>query len=128
MPGLPCRGYQRFDTRLNRWACTGRAARLYSPRLEKRSQALQACNLTRNIQADGTPMVRPTSGESNLLRSFLSPSDTGVMPWKRTGIKSQTSVRSLFGFGRFLFGSRAIASPMHLSGTLPGKVHKDYRA
>ena len=32
-------------------------ARLYSPRLEKRSQALQACNLTRNIQADGAPMV-----------------------------------------------------------------------
>src|SRR6516225_6287163 len=22
MPGLPCRGYQRFDARLNRWACT----------------------------------------------------------------------------------------------------------
>jgi hypothetical protein len=23
IPGLPCRGYQRFDARLNRWACTG---------------------------------------------------------------------------------------------------------
>ena len=27
-------------------------------RLEKRSQALQACNLTRNIQADGAPMLQ----------------------------------------------------------------------
>jgi len=30
----------------------------YPPaRLEKRSQALQGCNLTRNIQADGVPLV-----------------------------------------------------------------------
>jgi hypothetical protein len=38
---------------------------LYSARLEKRSQALQACNLTRNIQADGAPMVhRPLESKS----------------------------------------------------------------
>jgi hypothetical protein len=30
-------------------------------RLEKRSQALQECNLTRNIQADGAPMVHRLS-------------------------------------------------------------------
>ena len=35
---------------------------LYSCRLEKRSQALQACNLTRNIQADGAPMVHLAPG------------------------------------------------------------------
>jgi len=29
--------------------------------LEKRSQALQGCNLTRNIQADGAPMVHRAS-------------------------------------------------------------------
>ena len=34
--------------------------RLWLLRLEKRSQALQACNLTRNIQADGAPMVHRT--------------------------------------------------------------------
>lgn len=30
--------------------------------LEKRSQALQGCNLTRNIQVDGAPMVHPPGG------------------------------------------------------------------
>jgi hypothetical protein len=31
-------------------------------RLEKRSQALQGCNLTRNIQVDGAPRVHPPGG------------------------------------------------------------------
>jgi hypothetical protein len=54
---------------------------LYSPRLEKRSQALQACNLTRNIQADGAPMVHgPLEPSPGVF--FSPPSDTGVMPWK----------------------------------------------
>ena len=30
--------------------------------LEKRSQALQGCNLTRNIQVDGVPMAHPPGG------------------------------------------------------------------
>src|SRR5262249_16649496 len=46
--------------------------RLYSRCLEKRSQALQACNLTRNIQADGVPMVHRAPGESLLLGSFFT--------------------------------------------------------
>src|SRR6516165_2059062 len=51
--------------------CRLRGTRLSSPRLEKRSQALQACNLTRNIQADGVPMVHRAPGASNLQGSFF---------------------------------------------------------
>ncbi len=47
-------------------------ARLNSPRLEKRSQALQACNLTRNIQADGAPMVHRTPGASAFRGLFFA--------------------------------------------------------
>jgi hypothetical protein len=83
--------------------------RLYSARLEKRSQALQACNLTRNIQADGAPLVHLTPEGSDLQGSFLSPADTRVMPWKthrdspsRRLLSSR--VRSLLWHDRFLFG------------------------
>jgi hypothetical protein len=50
--------------------------------LEKRSQALQACNLTRNIQADGAPMVHRTPEGAILRGFFFTPSDTGAMPQK----------------------------------------------
>ena len=45
---------------------------LYSRCLEKRSRALQACNLTRNIQADGVPMVHWVPGEGLLQGSFFT--------------------------------------------------------
>lgn len=94
---------------------------LCSPCLEKRSQALQACNLTRNIQADGAPMVHPPWRRANLQGAF-SPSDTGAMPPKthrHAGAKRHATVRSPCGCGRFLFASAgAQRSPMHLSGTL----------
>jgi hypothetical protein len=52
-------------------------------RLEKRSQALRGRNLTRNIQADGAPMVHQVPGNFGCQGPFcLMPSDTGVMPQK----------------------------------------------
>jgi len=65
--------------------CFGAACWLGSWRLEKRSPALQACNRTRNIQADGVPMVHRTLGGSTSRGLLLSPSGTGAMPPKRTG-------------------------------------------
>jgi hypothetical protein len=62
--------------------CKDPSARLNFRRLEKRSQALQACNLTRNIQADGAPMVHRTPEARLRGFCFPLPSDTGVMPQK----------------------------------------------
>ena len=48
-----------------------RLGELGLPRLEKRSQALQGCNLTRNIQVDGAPRVH-LPGRFRSARFFLS--------------------------------------------------------
>jgi len=95
---------------------------LYSVCLEKRSQALQACNLTRNIQADGAPMVHLAPG--------ISP--PGVFSYHRTPELCLRKRSRIVAQGRsFKHGSvsgsarllslRFIGqsmSPSHLSGTL----------
>src|SRR5688572_2725689 len=105
--------------------CEDPSAGLDFARLEKRSQALQACNLTRNIQVDGAPMVQASEG-SAFRGFFLRHRTPEPCLGKRTWIASQPSD---FSRGSCL-GSRAVAfscgrqaikmSPMHLSGTLVG--------
>jgi hypothetical protein len=101
---------------------------LYSCRLEKRSQALQACNLTRNIQADGAPMVHLAPG-GKLQGPFFSPSDTRVMPWKthrHSSARRLLSRRFSLSFGAVAFSSSAgdLRRPATYWG-LSEEVHED---
>ena len=80
---------------------------LYSWRLEKRSQALQACNLTRNIQADGAPMVHLAPG-GKLQGSFFHHRTPELCLGKRTGTVKQDvsfSVRFDLSSGAVAFSS-----------------------
>ena len=81
------------------------SVRLYSPRLEKRSQALQACNLTRNIQADGAPMVHHPWGIKPPGVFFCHHRTPESCLGKRTGIVAQDVSLQL----RFGLSSAAIA-------------------
>jgi hypothetical protein len=73
-------------------------AGLYSPRLEKRSQALQACNLTRNFQADGAPMVHHPCGIIPPGVFFLHHRTPESCLRKRTGIAApDVSFQPQFG-------------------------------
>src|ERR1700730_18779500 len=99
--------------------------------MEKRSQALQACNLTRNIQADGAPMVHRTP-EASAFRVlfFFHRAPESCLPKRfREPLKASPSptVPSQCQRGRFVFGSSGdLMSPTHLSGTLQREVHEDH--
>jgi hypothetical protein len=91
-------------------------------RLEKRSQALQACNLTRNIQADGAPMVHHPWGVKppGVVFHHRTPE---LCLGKRTGtLQQDVSFSARFGlrFGAVAFSSFSgrSTSPSHLWGTL----------
>ena len=47
---------------------------------KKQSQALQACNLARDIPASGAPMVHPAAGRLVCQRPSVFPLDTGAIP------------------------------------------------
>ena len=99
--------------------------RLYSLCLEKRSQALQACNLTRNIQADGAPMVHRTPGTSQgSAFSTIGHRSYALKTHRVARPGVSTTVPSPCGGGRLLFAQRAIVSPRHLSGTLTRRSMK----
>jgi hypothetical protein len=104
--------------------CAGPGARRDSSRLEKRGQTLQACNLTRNIQADGAPRVHRTPEGSNLRGFFFATIGhrshaSENAPGSRPGVSFRHWFASWCQRGRMLVGlSGDPMSPMHLSGTL----------
>src|SRR5262249_22086429 len=107
--------------------CSGAVRWLHFECLEKRSQALQACNLTRNIQADGAPMVHPALGDQYLQGSFCRHRTPEPCLKKRTYIPGQTlGVRFDLGAGAVDISSSngRSMSPMHLSGTLQRRFMK----
>jgi len=97
-------------------------------RLEKRSQALQACNLTRNIQADGAPMVHRTPGGVTSPGVFFHHRTPELCLRKRIGTVPKTSlsntIRSQFGAIAFSSFHCDRCRPATYRG-LSGEVHED---
>jgi hypothetical protein len=106
--------------------------RLYSPRLEKRSPALQRCHRTSNIQADGVPMAHRAPGVAIPQGSCFA---IGHRSYALKTHRHSHSRRSLPKHGSASASARSQAlrwsgdpcRPATYRG-LSAEVHEDYRA